>query len=172
MVQNVKATFISEGKTYKNRLEKEIVALTPQLTCRAKKLLNRNCKADIEDLVQETIYAALKNIDKYNEKGKLSAWLYKIMRNIYLNDICHKQKEPIASENISTHSLTTEPTDELCSMKLLEQLISCLDKKKQDIVIARITGYSYKEIATMYNIPLGTVKSRLHKAKALLESMI
>ena len=172
MVQNVKPTIISEGMTYKKRLEEEIAALTPQLTRHAKKLMNRYCKSDIEDLVQETIYTALKNIDKYNEKGKLSAWLYKIMRNIYLNDICHKQRVPNATEFIYSDIQTNDPTDGLCSIQLLEQLISCLDKKKRDIVIARLTGYSYKEIAEMYNIPLGTVKSRLHKAKALLESMI
>lgn len=132
-----------------------------------------------KDLCQETIYRALANKDKYNVGTNLKAWLYTIMRNIFINDYRRKAKQSIIFDNRSAEYLLNLNQGAVAneaiagiSLKEVKQAIYQLPAIFRNPFLLYFDGYKYHEIAAMLGEPLGTIKSRIHFARKLLKTEI
>jgi len=143
---------------------------------------------DAEDLVQETYLKAYKYYDKFEEGTNFKAWLFKILKNSFINLYRKKQKVPPQSEfgdiEGSFESSVLEgfgakidsPEQELLADVLDEDVQRSLDVLPDDyrmaVVLADLEGFSYKEIAEILEIPLGTVMSRLYRGRKQMEQSL
>jgi RNA polymerase sigma-70 factor (ECF subfamily) len=147
--------------------------------------MTRNSE-DAEDLVQETYLKAYRYYDKFEEGTNFKAWLFKIMKNTFINNYRKKQQAPTLSdfaeieesfENQVSEDASKQmknPEDELLENVLDEDVQQALDKLPPDyrmvVLLADLEGFSYKEIAEILDVPVGTVMSRLYRGRRLLEA--
>ena len=146
--------------------------------------MTRNAE-DAEDLVQEAYLKAYRYYDKFEEGTNFKAWLFKIMKNTFINDYRRRQQAPIESDfsEIEDSFETQVSKDAAGQMKNPEEeaLENVLDEDVQHafdalppdyrmvVVLADLEGFSYKEIAEILEVPVGTVMSRLYRGRRLLE---
>jgi len=147
--------------------------------------MTRNAQ-DAEDLVQETYLKAYRYYDKFEEGTNFKAWLFKILKNTFINNYRKKQKAPLQSdfaeiEDAFESRLSSDvtgqmksPEEEILENVLDEDVQRALDDLPPDyrmaVLLADLEGFSYKEIAGILELPLGTVMSRLYRGRKLLES--
>ena len=131
------------------------------------------------DLYQETLYKALSNRDKYNVGTNIKAWLYTIMRNIFINDYRRKAKQRTLFDNtpndylINLKQVSIANTAESnLRVKEIREAIVHLPEIFKTPFILYFDGYKYQEIAGLLHEPLGTIKSRIHFARKLLKEHI
>lgn len=134
---------------------------------------------DAKDLFQETLYKALANEDKYNIGTNIKAWLYTIMRNIFINNYRKKAKQNIildstAGEFLINSVKTSAVNDALASLNIqqIHKAITNLPEIFKAPFMLHYDGFKYDEIAVTLNEPLGTIKSRIHFARKLLKAQI
>ncbi len=134
---------------------------------------------EAKDLFQETLYRALSNKDKYNVGTNIKAWLYTIMRNIFINDYRKKAKQSVVLDNSPNDFLIDQTrtkvlNDGVTNLNLREvkQLIYDLPELFRTPFNLYFEGYKYNEIADELNEPLGTIKSRIHFARKILKQKI
>jgi RNA polymerase sigma factor (sigma-70 family) len=134
---------------------------------------------EARDLFQETIYKALANEEKYNMGTNLKAWLYTIMRNIFINDYRKKSRQNIVLDGSnsdyyinSTKTVTYNDAVSFINMKEIKKAIIDLPAIFKDPFLLYFDGYKYTEIAEILCEPLGTIKSRVHFARKLLKSQL
>lgn len=140
--------------------------------------LTKNPEA-ANDLYQETLYKALKNHDKYNKGTNIKAWLYTIMRNIFINDYRRNTKRRTVFDstpedyliNLSQVSVSNRAEGNL-TQKEINAAIEGLPETFKVPFKLYFEGYKYQEIAEYLDEPLGTVKSRIHFARKLLKEQI
>ncbi len=140
---------------------------------------------DAEDLVQETYLKAYKYYDKFQEGTNFKAWLFKILKNTFINRYRKLQQQPIQNafseiEDAFESQVSEEvgripsPEEEVLADVLDEHVQKALDELPDDyrmvILLADIEGFAYKEIAAILEIPVGTVMSRLYRGRRLLEA--
>jgi len=132
-----------------------------------------------KDLVQETLFRALANKDKYNIGTNIKAWMYTIMRNIFINNYRRKSKQQVVFDHTANDFLldtnqVTVTNDAIATLNLKEvqAYIHHLPEIFRNPFLLYFDGYKYHEIADMLNEPLGTIKSRIHFARKLLKSQI
>ena len=132
-----------------------------------------------KDLFQETLYRALSNKDKYNVGTNIKAWLYTIMRNIFINDYRKKAKQSVVLDNSPNDFLIDQTrtkvlNDGVTNLNLREvkQFIYDLPELFRTPFNLYFEGYKYNEIAEELNEPLGTIKSRIHFARKILKQKI
>jgi RNA polymerase sigma-70 factor (ECF subfamily) len=146
--------------------------------------MTRNSE-DAEDLVQETYLKAYRYYDKFEEGTNFKAWLFKIMKNTFINNYRRKQNAPALSDfadieenfesqvNEDAVRQIKNPEDELLENVLDEDVQRALDKLPPDyrmvVILADLEGFSYKEIADILEVPVGTVMSRLYRGRRLME---
>ena len=137
---------------------------------------------DASDLLQETYLKAFRFFDKFTRGTNCKAWLFSIMKNTFINSYRKKSKEPgkvdyeeIENyyENIKVSSsddahLEKEIFDNLLDDELSEALSGLSEEFRTVIILCDIEGYSYEEIADFIDIPVGTVRSRLHRGRKML----
>ena len=132
-----------------------------------------------KDLIQETLFRALANRDKYNVGTNIKAWLYTIMRNIFINNYRRKSKQNTIFDNSPNEFLidnnqgavSNEAIAKL-NMKEVQEAIYQLPVIFRNPFLFYFDGFKYHEIADMLQEPLGTIKSRIHFARKLLKSQI
>lgn len=132
-----------------------------------------------EDLLQDTFYRALANAEKFSEGTNIKAWLFTIMRNIFINDYRRKQKSHTVtdtSENQYLLNSTKKVEKNEAERNFLRQEI---EKAMKDVspdfttpFMMYYNGFHYQEIAEHMNLPLGTVKSRIFFARKELQSRL
>ena len=132
-----------------------------------------------KDLMQETLYKALANKEKYNVGTNIKAWMYTIMRNIFINNYRRKSRQQTIFDNspndfLLNHAQTAVPNTAEVNMQLKD--IQAVMHKLPDIFRhpfqMYFEGYKYNEIAESLNEPLGTIKSRIHFARKLLKEQM
>lgn len=132
-----------------------------------------------QDLYQETLYRALANREKYQVGTNIKAWLYIIMRNIFINGYRRKSKRQIVQDDSAnefflenhSNSVQNEGVARLNMKEIWASLFSLPEIFKNPFMLY-FEGYKYHEIAQMLNEPLGTIKSRIHFARKLLKSKV
>ena len=146
--------------------------------------MTRNVE-DAQDLVQETYLKAYKYYDKFSEGTNFKAWLFKIMKNTFINNYRKKQRIPPQSDFADVEgglesrvredatSRIKSPEEEFLENIVDEQVQAAVDGLPPDyrmaVILADLEGFSYKEIAEILDVPVGTVMSRLYRGRKLME---
>ncbi len=139
---------------------------------------------DAEDLVQEALVKAYRFWDKFETGSNCRAWLFKIMTNVFINEYRSKSRSPMSVNvddiddnylygQLATNSDGDNPEKELFAKMLDDDVKKAIDELPDDfrivVVLSFIEGFSYQEIAEIADLQLGTVKSRLHRGRKLLQ---
>lgn len=152
--------------------------------------MTRN-RADAEDLVQETYLKAYKAYGQFTEGTNLRAWLHRILTNTFINSYRKKKRRPreieladdvgdlymyrriVASDSAKeTRSAEEQVFDSLKGAHVRRAIDSLPEAYRMAVLLADIQGFSYKEIAAMLDIPIGTVMSRLHRGRKALQRVL
>jgi RNA polymerase sigma factor (sigma-70 family) len=126
-----------------------------------------------KDLCQETLCRAFINKEKYQTGTSVKAWLFTIMRNIFINDYRRNGRKKLVMDTVRYFE-STHPTNNSNSaiLKEIHAAIYNLPVVFKTASLLYFQGYKYQEIAEALNEPLGTVKSRIHFARKLLQKQI
>jgi RNA polymerase sigma factor (sigma-70 family) len=132
-----------------------------------------------KDLFQSTLYKALSNKDKYNVGTNIRAWLFTIMRNIFINEYRRKVKQKTIFDNTPNDYLINQKQNSVSNdaesdlrIKEIKTYIQKLPEIFKTPFLLYFDGYRYNEIAEELQEPLGTIKSRIHFARKLLKEQI
>ncbi len=133
---------------------------------------------DAQDLYQETAYRALTNQDKFRDGTNFKAWVFTIMKNIFINDYRKKAKSNvIVDETDNLYYINLGGTignlaESGMMMEELEAMVENLDDSIRIPFVMHYQGFKYQEIAEHLDLPLGTVKSRIFFARKELKDLI
>jgi RNA polymerase sigma-70 factor (ECF subfamily) len=148
--------------------------------------MTRNA-ADAEDLVQETYLKAYRAFATFQQGTNLKAWLYRILTNTFINTYRSKKRRPDETEldevedlylyrrlggleaAAAGRSAEEEVLDRFTDDEVKEALESLPEQFRMAVLLADVEGFSYKEIAEILDIPIGTVMSRLHRGRKALQ---
>jgi RNA polymerase sigma factor (sigma-70 family) len=132
-----------------------------------------------KDLVQETLFRALANRDKYLDGTNIKAWLYTIMRNIFINNYRRSSRQNTIFDNSPNDFLldynqftTANAAETNMSVKNICNALHHLPEIFKTPFQLYFDGYKYHEIAHILKEPLGTIKSRIHFARKLLKQQL
>jgi RNA polymerase sigma factor (sigma-70 family) len=132
-----------------------------------------------KDLFQETLYKALANQDKFSTGTNIKAWLFTIMRNIFINDYRRKAKQRTIFDNGANEILNNSGKaivhnsgESLLQTKEIQKAMFQLPQIFKKPFLLYFEGYHYHEISESLNEPLGTIKSRIHFARKLLKEQL
>lgn len=133
-------------------------------------------KEEANDLLQDTSLKALENMDKYTPDTNFKAWLYTIMRNIFINNYRKVVREQTFVDytdnlyNIDSTQLTKDSiTENDYDRKELYRAVKSLPDSYRVPFSMFVSGFKYREIATKLSLPLGTVKSRIFFTRRILQ---
>lgn len=149
--------------------------------------MTRN-SADAQDLVQETYLKAYRSFATFDEGTNLRAWLFRILTNTFINNYRAKQRRPQESElkdveNLYLYhrlpqlsQLSSSAEDQLMDMfagsEVREALENLPESFLMPVLLSDVEQFSYKEIAEILDIPIGTVMSRLHRGRKALQEAL
>ncbi|MBK9336555.1 MAG: sigma-70 family RNA polymerase sigma factor [Lewinellaceae bacterium] len=163
--------------------EREFFPLMDAVYSFAYRLTNDATRA--EDLTQETYLKAWRFIGRYEPDTNAKAWLFRICRNAFINDYRTKVREPrkVDYEDIVVYHNEDEPAhptyfglhEEMGGRLIGDEVtraINALQPYARLIVLLDLEDFTYEEIAAIANIPIGTVRSRLHRARTVLETKL
>ncbi len=128
-----------------------------------------------QDLYQETLYKALAHRDKYQPGTNIRAWLTTIMRNIFINDYRRNERKRQIIDTLQyaeQHNFYTYTAERNVRLKEINAALYNLPAIFKNACVLYLQGYKYNEIAVALNEPLGTIKSRIHFARKLLQKQI
>jgi RNA polymerase sigma-70 factor (ECF subfamily) len=132
-----------------------------------------------KDLIQETLYRALANREKYNAGTNIKAWMYTIMRNIFINNYRRSAKQNTIFDSTPNDFLldynqvtTANAAESNLSLKEINEAVYQLPEIFKTPFQLYFEGYKYHEIARILAEPLGTIKSRIHFARKLLKQQL
>ncbi|MBP6385762.1 MAG: sigma-70 family RNA polymerase sigma factor [Pseudarcicella sp.] len=146
-----------------------------------------NDEEDANDLVQDTFLKAFRFIKSFEKGTNAKAWLFRILKNSFINDFRKKTKEPSkvdyqeieSTYNSDEDAETTGTTDlraESVQDMIGDEIANALNQLQVDfrtvIILCDIEGFTYEEMAKILDIPIGTVRSRLHRARMLLKEKL
>lgn len=127
---------------------------------------------DSNDLMQETLFKAIKNKDKFQEGTNIKGWLYTIMKNTFINAYRKKKNQnTFVDETENKYFLNiresekSATTDSIVDHKYMMEQVNSIDKTYLETFMMNYNGYKYEEISEILGIPLGTVKSRIFLAR-------
>src|SRR5215469_9421372 len=146
----------------------EVVGLIPALRAFAWSLSHNGSDAD--DLVQDTLIKAWTNRDKFEPGTNLRAWLFTILRNTYYTNVLRRRREVRDETGEYAGSLKAAPTqDWSVAMHSLQAALQQLpDEHREALILVGAAGLSYEEAAEICGCALGTIKSRVNRARARL----
>src|SRR5215472_10060535 len=146
--------------------------------------------ADAEDLVQETYLKAYRAFASFQEGTNLKAWLYKILTNTFINSYRSKKRRPEQTEiedvedlylyrrlgglegATAGRSAEDEVLDLFTEGEIKEAIEALPEQFRMAVLLADVEGFSYKEIAEILDVPIGTVMSRLHRGRRALQKRL
>jgi RNA polymerase sigma-70 factor (ECF subfamily) len=141
---------------------------------------------DARDLLQETFLKAYRFWDKYEKGTNIRAWLFRIMKNSYINRYRKETREPgmvdygdvenfydsIRAESTDTNDLQEKIFGNILGDEVTEALQALPEDFRTVVILADIEGLSYEEIAEFLNCPIGTIRSRLHRGRKILQTQL
>ncbi|MGI9052211.1 MAG: sigma-70 family RNA polymerase sigma factor [Ilumatobacteraceae bacterium] len=163
----------------------QAMPFAPQLYSAALRM-TRN-QADAEDLVQEAYLRAYRGFGGFTEGTNLRAWLFRILTNAYINIYRARQRRPVESDladiedlylykrlgTLDTLLASRSAEDQLFDLLTADEVKQALEDLPENfrlpVLLADVDGFSYKEIAEMLDIPIGTVMSRLHRGRKAMQ---
>jgi RNA polymerase sigma-70 factor (ECF subfamily) len=150
----------------------DLVAAIPMLRGFARSLSGNRDRAD--DLVQETLAKAIANRDKYRPGTNLHAWLVTILRNQYYSEGRRRWREVSDADGAHAARLTDLPGQQghLEMRDFLSALQTLPDDQREALILVGASGLSYEEAAEVLGTRIGTVKSRVSRARARLEATL
>ncbi|MDX1672857.1 MAG: sigma-70 family RNA polymerase sigma factor [Balneolaceae bacterium] len=139
---------------------------------------------DAEDLVQDTIVKAYRFFSSYEKGTNAKAWLFRILKNSYINNYRKKSKQPnqVDYDEVSTfyetiraeRTDTSDLEDRMYRELIDDDITKALEELPEDfrtvVLLCDIEGFTYEEIANMLDVPIGTIRSRLHRGRNLLKA--
>ncbi len=139
---------------------------------------------DTEDLFQDTIVKAYRFFSSYEKGTNAKAWLFRILKNSYINNYRKKSKKPqevdydevsMFYETIRAERTETSDLEDKMFRELIDDDLSrALDKIPEDfrtvVLLCDVEDFTYEEIANMLDVPIGTIRSRLHRGRNLLKA--
>jgi RNA polymerase sigma-70 factor (ECF subfamily) len=146
--------------------------------------------ADAEDLVQETYLKAYRAFGGFREGTNLKAWLYKILTNTFINSYRSKKRRPEQTDLdevedlylyrrlggleavAASRSAEEEVLDHFTDADVKAAVEALPEQFRMAVLLADVEGFSYKEIAEILDIPIGTVMSRLHRGRKALQKVL
>lgn len=150
------------------------MTVTEQI-CNSYQLINRfslkltKDKYLAQDLTQDVILRALKNSHKFEEGTNLKSWLLVVTKNTFINGFRESKRKRNVSESVcDLHSLDNPSSVNADSIVLVDEIkdvMSKIDSKYTECIELYMKGFKYKEIAEKLNIPIGTVKARIHTVR-------
>lgn len=126
-------------------------------------------RADADDLVQESLARALSRADKFLAGTNLRAWLFTIMHNVHVNQVRGRASRPaeVPVEDVAEARLS-QPASQEARVELgeMSRILDGLPiEQRQVLLLVALEGLKYDEVARMLNVPIGTVMSRLSRAR-------
>ena len=139
---------------------------------------------DAEDLVQDTIVKAYRFFSSYEKGTNAKAWLFRILKNSYINNYRKKSKKPqeVDYDEVATfyetiraeRTETSDLEDKMFRELIDDELSNALDNIPEDfrtvVLLCDVEDFTYEEIANMLDVPIGTIRSRLHRGRNLLKA--
>ncbi|MCZ7532298.1 MAG: sigma-70 family RNA polymerase sigma factor [Acidimicrobiia bacterium] len=166
--------------------EEDAMEFAPQLYSAALRM-TRN-PSDAEDVVQETYLKAYRGYGSFTAGTNLKAWLYRILTNTYINKYRKAQRRPnevelgelqdmylykrLGEHSGATESAETTALDMFVDEDIVEAIESLPEAFRMPVLYADVEGFSYKEIAEILDVPIGTVMSRLHRGRKALQKKL
>lgn len=170
----VRCTCNEDALADRSKIKQEMIALLPRLRRFARTLTRSVQEAD--DLVQEACLRALSRVDQWDPAQPLDRWLFRITRNLWVSELRKR------SVRTGTGHIPAEEASELVTAETgesgmiaaeLGSLVTSLPQELTSVLLAvAVEGYSYAEAATLFDIPVGTVMSRMHRARKTLSERI
>ena len=166
----------------------DAMQFAPQLFSTALRM-TRN-RSDAEDLVQETYIKGWRSFHTFQEGTNLRAWLFRIMTNTYINKYNAAKRKGTEVElddveelflykrlgSIDQSKLSSSAEDQMLNLFTDDEVKNALESLPEDfripVLLSDVDGFSYKEIAEMLEIPMGTVMSRLHRGRKAMQKML
>ena len=141
---------------------------------------------DAQDLVQETYFKAYRHFDKFQSGTNSKAWMFMILKNTFINDYRKSKREPykldyeqiqnfyenVKSDRSEENNLDKEFYNDLFDDELTEAIDQLPTKMREVFLLCDLEGYSYEETAELVDCPIGTVRSRLHRARHMLQETL
>jgi RNA polymerase sigma-70 factor, ECF subfamily len=153
-------------------VEAEMVTMMPQLHAFAFSLCRNPDQAN--DLVQETLLRACNSRDSFESGTNLRAWLTTILRNQFYGEYRKRRREVQDNDGIYTETMVAQPGQLAYAQhaELLRALARLPREMREVLVLVGMHGASQAEAARISDCPIGTIKSRLHRARASLSAML
>jgi RNA polymerase sigma-70 factor (ECF subfamily) len=165
-----------------DEFETMTAALARPLMAAALRLTRR--RADAEDLVQETLFRAVRSLRTFERGTRFNAWIFRILRNAYINRGKHEAGAPVAVDMTESGAAAPSPVvpelrdveelDRIADEHFDERVKAAVDRLPEPYRVAMVLfalgGLSYQEVADAIEAPIGTVMSRLHRARAQLKA--
>jgi RNA polymerase sigma factor (sigma-70 family) len=143
-------------------------------------------EADAKDLVQDTYLKAYRFIESFQQGTNAKAWLFRILKNSFINNFRKKSKEPskVDYQEVETYynsdevdeKITTDLRVDSLQDMIGDEISVALNSLAVDfrtvIILCDLEGFTYEEMAKILDIPIGTVRSRLHRARNLLKEKL
>ena len=150
----------------------QVLSTVPSLRAFAISLCGNIDRAD--DLVQETLLRALSHIDSFEPGTNMPAWLFTILRNLFRSEYRKRRREVADSEGTYAETLKTQP--EQTSRVEFEEFRTALAKLPSDqreaLILVGASGFSYEEAAGICGCAVGTIKSRVNRARTRLAELM
>ena len=158
--------------TERTRWRDDVVALIPALRAFAWSLAHNGSDAD--DLVQETLIKAWAHRDKFETGTNLRAWLFTILRNTYYTNVLRRRREVRDEDGTYAGTLRAAPTQDwsVALGSLRKALDELPDEHREALILVGAAGLTYEEAAEVCGCALGTIKSRVNRARARLLKMM
>jgi RNA polymerase sigma-70 factor (ECF subfamily) len=149
-----------------------VLAAVPSLRAFAISLCGNVDRAD--DLVQETLLRALANIDSFQPGSNMPAWLFTILRNLFRSEYRKRRREVEDADGSYAASLKSQPeqTSRVEFQEFREALVKLPPDQREALILVGASGFSYEEAAEICGCAVGTIKSRVNRARSRLSEML
>jgi RNA polymerase sigma factor (sigma-70 family) len=167
--RRVVLTFASERGAGLKQFEHELLELLPRLRRFARSLTRDSTEAD--DLCQAAVEKALKRRHQRRKEARLDAWMFMIMRNCWIDTQRSRRREAdrfVSGDAAEARAMATPPSDPLAAAALHQAMGALPPEQREAAALVWVEGFSYAEAAQCLKIPLGTLTSRLARARGKL----